>query len=787
MPTFPRSFFLAPALMFLSALLPFAHGADTLDVTGDAGASTQTFNLDGASGTYAVGKITPATEPAVRVVGGANTIHNRGEINGTVAVENGSVAIYNYGGAKLGIAGEDYAITGLGELEPPASGASTLSTLSTLSTSSTTSTPSTEPAFTNVAVHNYGDILGGVAGNGNLTVNNYGGATITGTGAEAVYLSSGNATVNNSGAITATQTAVQIGDGAAPITGATGDAASLSPASMTLNNRGVINGDIVNNGTLNIASSSGAINGDVVNGGTLNLGANHFAFTGDYSGAASAAGATTTTAAAPTDGAARAALHLTVTNGGHGQMRVNGAADLSTTDLVVDANGGLAGEDYAVVTASDGLITSAGDDSMGVKINDHSLTLDYNYIISPSDVGVGNVAIHARATPQAFHHYASTREKEMGAQLDVIAANPQLETRMAQMLRRLNALTDAVALANALDSLNNRQTLNAQSQTSALAINSHLNAFRQLLREMSAGELYRGGYAAPSRASAGGADFARWQTFGRIYGAFGKERASGANVGYDFGNIGVLAALDYAFTKELRAGALVGFSYNRAELNQNHGKGVDYLTRFGAYANYNWDGIYVDAAPSVGWHQMDFDRKWQVGDASGTAKSDYAAWDFNLLLNAGYTVHLPARIYLTPELTLAPTVFYSPEYTESGDSLGANLTVAQRTTWSLLQVLQVKTGMLINLGGGTQLRPEISIGWEHEYADSEAEVETAFASAPAQKWHNQIATISSDRLLIGAGVSVLVGADLNLFLRWQQRWWEGGYVAEFNAGAGYSF
>lgn len=786
------------------AVLPApAAEADYLIIDGSGGESTETVTLNGAQSAnrrvYRCGGMSAAgggsgDYVAAEVTSGRNTVENSGNVQGTIAVKGGQVSITNRASGVLGQAsGDGFAVDALREDSAPDA---------------------------NITLHNYGTVNGGVGAQGALNLVNRG--TITGApGKAAVQLARGTAVVENYGTLRAgagadgsggagggetpgeTLPAVYVGEDDSG-EGGTGDLPDDAPVTRTLDlyhrPGGRIEGDICNQGTLNVRDFRGTMNGNIVNTGTLRLSTSKARFAGSY------------VSAAEGENPARAALEIDITDGSHGQLYAekvagddaSGIIDISGTDVKVNTRGGIAGDRYTVLHAENGLVTVAADPSgdgagedpspsaAGIIINDNSLTLDYVYETSPQDL-----TIKAYAKPHAFVNNSLKGDRKLGDLLDREAVSvPQ---SMRSLMWRLNTIRTAPEMRRALESVNARVSQNSQTQLMLSAVAQHMTAAKELFRELGANKLAEFSQGTlPARASAGGipisgsgltgdGEYYRWHSFGRLYGGFGKQEDCGASTGYDFRHLGAMAGLDFAFARELRAGVIGSFSYNNSEINRKLGENRDLLTRAGLYGSFNWDGAYIDVSPTFGLHRIKSERRVHVGGWSTTAENERWAWDVNLLLNAGLTINLPGRCYFTPEFSLSPSFFHSPEFRERGAAENFNLRQGSYNQWSLLQVMNFKFGSVIDLGCGNQIRPEFGIGWEHEYLDPARDVSCAFVAAPDGKWRNDFTGADRDRLLLTLGVSALVMDNLSIYGRWEQRIWGDGYSCAFSGGAAYDF
>ncbi len=293
-------------------------------------------------------------------------------------------------------------------------------------------------------------------------------------------------------------------------------------------------------------------------------------------------------------------------------------------------------------------------------------------------------------------------------------------------------------------------------------------------------EAYEAGFTSGSDCTV----YKKVQVWANGFGGFGEQGTDGNMTGYDFWNIGTMVGLDYAFAKELRVGALFGYSYNKTDVYWNSGDSTDNLLRFGAYASYNWDNFFVDLSPTIGVHILESKRNIWNG---ATAKGDRTGVDFNISGTVGYTFNLPADIQLTPSYSLGYTLFYDPEYTETGAG-AANLNMNSFTSNSLLQDLGVRIGKLIRCSDDLAFLPEVWGGWEIEYLNTGGtRNSTTTQSIGAQTYGTNMNGMAENRGYWGVGLTALIKDNVSVFGRYDQKIWDKGYNVGFTAGVKVGF
>ncbi|MDR0867657.1 MAG: autotransporter outer membrane beta-barrel domain-containing protein [Planctomycetota bacterium] len=731
-----------------------ARATDTLNVTGVPPTTeiSESIPLNGVNGPRSVANLYYLDDPAVVIERGRNAVNidENGKITGAIDVQNGAVVINNSG------------------------------LIYALDTADATAVISggtgTDGYYSDTTLNNSGIIKGSIESYDRLRINNTG-EIIGGMGdASAIHVHDGAATLLNLGRIAG------VYDGEMPraifVEAVSGD--NVHQPALTLDNRGRIEGNIENNGFLNVVNG-GDIYGDLQNYGTVNLGTAKIhlqKYTDADSSEIIGGGNYNVGETEPASGT----LNFAIAGANYGQLIADGDVDLSATDVKVTVYGGVADKHYQLVKAQGELTIGSRD----LQIDSRSLTLDYQQqIFQPDADGFNSIGISATAKPHAFNNNSTGGDKNLGTALDRLAPTAK-DSPLSATFAKLNAVTDPAELKQKISRLNNRLFTAMQNRQVTEAINANMNALRSALRELSGANLgvfSRGlaraslGGATAGGGATGAAAFNRQTFFARMYGGFGGQDDKGDDVGYDTKHFGVLGGADYMFARELRLGILGGYGYNTAKLHEGRGESSDHSFRAGLYGNFNWDGIYLDVSPTVALHYLNGERETAY---AGKAKNDRFGWDVNVFLNAGYMVNLPYHTYVTPEFSLSPSVFHSLQYAEKGAG-DENLAVDSFTNWSLLQVLRVKIGGVFDFGIGTRFQPEFTLGWEHEYINAGGDVESAFSVAENTKWKNSsVAKPDGDRFLMGIGLGVLLNDSLTITGKWEQRWWGGGYDTSFS-------
>ena len=381
------------------------------------------------------------------------------------------------------------------------------------------------------------------------------------------------------------------------------------------------------------------------------------------------------------------------------------------------------------------------------------------------------------STGQAYVNAMSNLSEPQFARAAEETIGEEATTQTAQnALMGISASTTAVS--------NQMTSFRSGNIASGMASSFNSGGATAALSDMADAETLAEAYEAGFTSGSDCAVYKKVQVWANGFGGFGEQGTDGTMIGYDFWNIGTMVGLDYAFAKELRVGALFGYSYNKTDVNWNSGDSTDNLLRFGAYASYNWDNFFVDLSPTMGVHILESNRNIWNG---ATAKGDRTGIDFNISGTVGYTFNLPADIQLTPSYSLGYTLFYDPEFTETGAG-AANVKYNSFTSNSLLQDLGVRLGKLIRTSDNLAFLPEVWGGWEVEYLNTGGTRNTTTtASIGSQTYGTTMNGMATNRAYWGLGLTALIKDNVSVFGRYDQKIWDKGYNVGFTAGVKVSF
>lgn len=242
---------------------------------------------------------------------------------------------------------------------------------------------------------------------------------------------------------------------------------------------------------------------------------------------------------------------------------------------------------------------------------------------------------------------------------------------------------------------------------------------------------------------------------------FGDIDGSRNACGTDFNYGGLVAGFDHWFDNNLLLGISLGYSETRAD-------DVDIHSFQGAiYGRWLLNhGRYLDGSISVGRHQSDSERLIIVGNNISQAQADYNIDTRGMALELGQDFTLDNVVKLTPFASIQYTHLDRESFNESGAG-EANLAVDDDWQESLRSLLGVKVAKSFTRTSGKQWDVDASLAWVHEFADSTANTNAAFATAPAFHFKTAGPELNRDRAQIGLGVATKLSHNSSIRVGYQ--------------------
>ena len=166
----------------------------------------------------------------------------------------------------------------------------------------------------------------------------------------------------------------------------------------------------------------------------------------------------------------------------------------------------------------------------------------------------------------------------------------------------------------------------------------------------------------------------RWGLFADGGAAFGNQKTSINQAGYNFTLGGFTIGADYRLRDNLLVGIATGYSNTGSSFNGSGGNVNANSVPFNTFAAYFPGSLYAYASVGYALNLYDLNRGINFGGMARTASSSTTGNQFNLYGETGYDLRL-SRFILTPTATLAYSALWVGGVTEQGAG-ALNLKVA---------------------------------------------------------------------------------------------------------------
>lgn len=279
------------------------------------------------------------------------------------------------------------------------------------------------------------------------------------------------------------------------------------------------------------------------------------------------------------------------------------------------------------------------------------------------------------------------------------------------------------------------------------------------------------------------------QAFGRIV----NQRRHDYNDGYDADGYGFAVGADTPFDGgRSLIGAAFAYGQTGADGNTINRTETDVdSSQIVLYGDHVFDSrTYAKGMLGYGWHQNDIARHDVGGPLGPTVTASYDAWQFTARTEAGRPYKGGANLTLVPHLS-ANYAYYSPDdYRETdpsaGDAIpaigGLGLDVKTKSLQSFRLGLGVLARWDVELGGNALLQPELRLNYRRELIGDRFETTSEFIGAPGLASFQTLG-VDPPRNILDLGVGALLatagGVDIraNYDLELKQDYTaHGGYV-----------
>jgi outer membrane autotransporter protein len=238
----------------------------------------------------------------------------------------------------------------------------------------------------------------------------------------------------------------------------------------------------------------------------------------------------------------------------------------------------------------------------------------------------------------------------------------------------------------------------------------------------------------------------RWGVFVTGSGEWANVDDTNNSRGYDIINSGFTIGVDYKLTDHFAVGLACGYDHSSADLTLGSRVTVDAakLTLYSTY--FTGKGFYIDAAVQGGYDGYSTHRT----ALEGSANANPDGGEFSAIFGTGYDWKIRG-------ITLGPTAYFGYSYFGL-DRFGergslAPLDFSSQHQDSITSTFGAKASCDWKLGG-IVVRPEIRMGWQHEYGDATFALDSQLASGAGPEFQVHGPATGRDSLLVGAGFAV---------------------------------
>ena len=260
------------------------------------------------------------------------------------------------------------------------------------------------------------------------------------------------------------------------------------------------------------------------------------------------------------------------------------------------------------------------------------------------------------------------------------------------------------------------------------------------------------------------------QAWARAWGGWNNNDGDANAPGYDERQWGIWGGADYALGDTVVLGVAGGFFRSDMDFERFGGvSGGSIEYDGGQIAGYaGWDNSvwYDRAIVSAGFYDGESHRNFALDrpavDPSGSPDADAVSF-YN---EAGRRFTVGNNVALTPFAGITVAHAELDGFTENDrQKTGAALKISGSDADSVASIL----GLRFN-GSWGAFKPQVAVGWEHEFDDTSQIVKVSFAGAPSGSNFKVVGTdLDDDALVVDAGGSYTVGPASDISVRYVGR------------------
>jgi outer membrane autotransporter protein len=250
------------------------------------------------------------------------------------------------------------------------------------------------------------------------------------------------------------------------------------------------------------------------------------------------------------------------------------------------------------------------------------------------------------------------------------------------------------------------------------------------------------------------------------YGFGGEVDGDGNAAPFDHRFGGVVGGVDHRFSADTIVGVAVGYSHGELDHEDGADTGEIDTVRASLYAVHRPEALagrlVLDGALGFGVSDYETERRIAFAGLDRTAKADGEGHELAARLGASHRWDW-AGYEIAPRADLAYVHLERDGFDEHGAG-AADLRVDDRDIDSLQTRLGVALGRRFVSDRGTAWTPAASLGWRHEFGDTDRHITASFAGVPGRTFRVEGAEAARDALEIGLGLSVVTPAGTSWFV-----------------------
>ena len=253
--------------------------------------------------------------------------------------------------------------------------------------------------------------------------------------------------------------------------------------------------------------------------------------------------------------------------------------------------------------------------------------------------------------------------------------------------------------------------------------------------------------------------------------SFGDKSDSENEAGFDFEIPSLTVGVDYRYSNEMVFGAALGYSNTQADFNDDAGdldlENIN-LSVYGTY--YNLNGFYIDGLVKLGFNNFQTNRKLSTAQ---TAQGDTDGNDFAINLSGGFNKNKGGTSYgayaRASYLQLDIDGYSETASDPNAAGAGSILMFGSQSIDSLITVAGATVSHAISTERAV-IVPQLTLEWEHEFADDAREISASFVFDPNNQFF-EISTDSPDRdyLNLGIGFSMVTKGGKSAYLIYERK------------------